>query len=251
MDDGNVFGLYYPPTSIKFEGVGKPPLIVYIHGGPTGQSTSKFNPRAQFFTSRGYAVLEVNYRGSAGFGRAYRDKLRRNWGVFDVEDAVSGAQHLIDENLVDKERLVILGGSAGGFTVLKTLEDYPGFFKAGICLYGVSNQFTLAAETHKFEAFYSVSLLGPLPEASELYRERSPAFFVDRIEDPIAIFQGEDDVVVPRSQSDDVVLSLQSRGIPHIYHVYPGEGHGFRKSETIKHFYDQVEKFLLQYVIFS
>ena len=251
MDDGIVFGLYYPPTSIKYEGIGKPPLIVYIHGGPTGQSTSEFNPRAQFFTSRGYAVLEVNYRGSAGFGREYRDKLRRNWGVFDVEDAVSGAQHLIDENLVDKERLVILGGSAGGFTVLKTLEDYPAFFKAGVCLYGVSNQFTLAAETHKFEAFYSVSLLGPLPEASELYRERSPAFFVDRIEDPIAIFQGEDDVVVPRSQSDEVVLSLQSRGIPHIYHVYPGEGHGFRKSETIKHFYDQVEKFLRQYVIFT
>ncbi|MFN2175130.1 MAG: S9 family peptidase [Anaerolineales bacterium] len=251
MDEGNAFGLYYPPLNKRYEGTGKPPLIVYIHGGPTGQSSSAFNPRAQFFTSRGYAFLEVNYRGSAGFGREYRNKLRKNWGIYDVEDAVSGAQYLIDENLVDKERLVILGGSAGGFTVLKTLEDFPGFYKAGICLYGVSNQFTLAEETHKFEAFYSVSLLGPLPEASEIYRERSPVFFVDKIEDPIAVFQGEDDVVVPRSQSDEIVSSLEKRGIPHIYHVYPGEGHGFRKSKTIAHFYNEVDKFLRQNVIFT
>jgi dipeptidyl aminopeptidase/acylaminoacyl peptidase len=152
---------------------------------------------------------------------------------------------------VDEKRLTIMGGSAGGFTVLKALEDYPGFFTAGICLYGVSNQFTLAADTHKFEAHYSDSLLGTLPETSDLYRERSPIFFVDKIQDPIAIFQGEDDVVVPRLQSDEVVESLQKRGVPHVYHVYPGEGHGFRKSETIEHFYNEVEKFLRQYVIFS
>jgi dipeptidyl aminopeptidase/acylaminoacyl peptidase len=135
--------------------------------------------------------------------------------------------------------------------VLKALEDYPGFFKAGICLYGVSNQFTLAAETHKFEERYNDSLLGPLPEASELYRERSPIYFVDRINDPIAVFQGEEDSVVPRKQSDEVVESLQRRGVPHIYHVYPGEGHGFRKTETIEHFYRTVEQFLQQYVIFA
>jgi dipeptidyl aminopeptidase/acylaminoacyl peptidase len=135
--------------------------------------------------------------------------------------------------------------------VLKALEDHPGFFKAGICLYGVSNQFTLAAETHKFEAHYTDSLVGLLPQASALYRERSPVFFVDRIQDPIAIFQGEIDVVVPRAQSDEVVASLRQRGVPHIYHLYPGEGHGFRKTETIEHYYKTVEKFLQQYVIFS
>jgi len=144
-----------------------------------------------------------------------------------------------------------MGGSAGGFTVLKALEDFPGFFKAGICLYGVSNQFTLVADTHKFEARYSDSLLGPLPQAAEVYRERSPEYFCDQIQDPIAIFQGEDDVVVPRSQSDRVVASLQRRGVPHEYHLYAGEGHGFRKTQTIAHFYAAMDKFLKQYVIYA
>jgi dipeptidyl aminopeptidase/acylaminoacyl peptidase len=251
MDGRTVHGLYFPPHNASFEGVGTPPLIVRIHGGPTSQTRDKFNPTAQFFTSRGYAVLEVNHRGSTGYGRVYREKLRGNWGVYDVEDSVSGARHLVEGGLVDEKRLTIMGGSAGGFTVLKALEDYPGFFAAGICLYGISNQFTMAADTHKFEAHYSDSLLGTLPETSDLYRERSPIFFVDKIQDPIAIFQGEDDVVVPRLQSDEVVESLQKRGVPHVYHVYAGEGHGFRKSETIEHFYNEVEKFLRQYVIFS
>jgi len=251
MDGGKVYGLLYPPNNPGYEGIGLPPLIVHIHGGPTSQVRNVFNPRAQFYTSRGYALLEVNYRGSTGYGRSYRDILRGNWGVYDVQDAVSGAQHLSNLGHVDAERIVIMGGSAGGFTVLKALEDYPGFFKAGICLYGVSNQFTLAAETHKFEAHYSDSLLGPLPEASALYHERSPIFFVDKIQDPVAIFQGDIDNVVPRKQSDEVAASLQRRNIPHIYHVYPGEGHGFRKAETIEHFYRTVEQFLKQYVIFG
>ncbi len=251
LDGGLVHGLFYASQNESFEGRGLPPLIVYIHGGPTSQRTATFNPQAQFFTSRGYAVLEVNYRGSTGYGRAYRDALRGNWGIYDVQDAISGARSLGEEKKVDPSRLVIMGGSAGGFTVLKALEDYPGFFKAGICLYGVSNQFTLAAETHKFEARYSDSLLGPLPEAAEIYRERSPIFFADRIQDPVAIFQGEVDNVVPRSQSDAIVDSLRRRGVPHEYQLYPGEGHGFRKPETIEHFNQTVEKFLRQYVIFS
>jgi len=251
MDGGTAYGLYYPPTSAHFTGEGLPPLVLGIHGGPTSQRVNAFNANAQFFTSRGYAYMEVNYRGSTGYGREYRNKLRGNWGIYDVEDAVSGAKHLIQKGLVDEKRIVIMGGSAGGFTVLKALEDYPGFFKAGICLYGVSNQFTLAADTHKFEAHYTDTLLGKLPEASALYRERSPIFFVDKIQDPIAIFQGEDDVVVPRDQSDTVVESLKRRGVPYIYHLYPGEGHGFRKAETIEHFYKTVEGFLKQYVIFS
>lgn len=251
MDGGRVYGLFYPPTNPRFEGIGKPPLIVKVHGGPTSQVRNSYNSQAQFFASRGYAVLEVNYRGSTGYGREYRNMLRGSWGIYDVQDAVSGARDLADRGLVDDARLVIMGGSAGGFTVLKALEDYPGFFKAAICLYGVSNQFTLAAETHKFEAHYSDTLLGPLPEAADLYRERSPIFFVDRIQDPIAIFQGEIDNVVPRKQSDEVAESLQRRGIPHVYHVYPGEGHGFRKAETIEHFAKTVDQFLRQYVIFA
>lgn len=251
-DDGSaVYGLFYRPRNERFIGEGKPPLIVNIHGGPTSQRLMAFALNAQFFTSRGYAFLDVNYRGSTGYGRGYREMLRGNWGVYDVEDAISGARYLAEQGLVDEKKMVILGGSAGGYTVLKALVDHPGFFKAGICLYGISNQFTLAAETHKFESHYTDSLLGPLPEAADLYRERSPLFSLDRIQDPIAIFQGEEDNVVPRSQSDEVVAVLRRRGIPHIYHLYPGEGHGFRKSETIEHYYKTVEQFLRQYVLFA
>lgn len=251
MDGEEVYGLFYPPQNERFSGVGLPPLIVLVHGGPTSQRPATFDPQTHFFTSRGYAVLEVNYRGSTGYGRDYRDKLRGNWGIYDVQDSVSGARYLAQRGLVDEHKMVIMGGSAGGFTVLKALEDYPGFFKAGIDLFGVSNQFALAMETHKFELHYNDRLLGPLPEAAALYRERSPLFFAERIQDPIAIFQGEVDRVVPRNQSDEVVESLRRRGVPHIYHVYPGEGHGFRKAETLEHFYREVEKFLRQYVILT
>lgn len=251
MDGGLVHGLYYPPQNEKYEGIGLPPVVVMIHGGPTSHVSNAYNPRDQYFTSRGYAVLQANYRGSTGYGREYRNMLRGNWGTFDVQDAVSAVRWLAENGRVDGARAVIMGGSAGGFTVLKALEDYPGLFKAGICLFGVSNQFTLAAETHKFEAHYSDSLLGPLPEAAAVYHERSPIFFIDRIQDPLAIFQGDVDNVVPRSQSDDVVAALQRGGVPHIYHVYSGEGHGFRKSESIEHMYTAIDKFLRQYVIYA
>jgi dipeptidyl aminopeptidase/acylaminoacyl peptidase len=250
-DGQPVYGLFYPAHNPGFQAEGLPPLIVDVHGGPTSQVKAAFLPRVQFFTSRGYAVLEVNYRGSTGYGREYRDALRGSWGIYDVQDSVSGAKYLAAQNLVDAKRVVIMGGSAGGFTVLKAMQDFPGFFKAGLCLYGVSNQFTLVADTHKFEARYSDTLLGPLPQAADLYRERSPEFYCDLIQDPIAIFQGEIDVVVPRSQSDRVADSLQRRGIPHEYHLYPGEGHGFRKTETIQAFYQALDKFLKQHVIFA
>jgi dipeptidyl aminopeptidase/acylaminoacyl peptidase len=177
--------------------------------------------------------------------------LRGQWGVLDVEDAVGGAQYLVDAGLADPDRLVIMGGSAGGYTVLKSLVDHPGFFRAALCLYGVSNMFTLAADTHKFEERYLDSMLGPLPEASDVYRERSPIFHADRIVDPIAVFQGEIDRVVPKAQAETIVASLRQRGVPHEYHVYPGEGHGWRKQETIEQFYRTVEAFLKQYVIFA
>lgn len=251
MDDETVHGLYYPPHNPGFESSGKPPLVVNIHGGPTSQRRAAFNEEAQFFATRGYAYLEVNYRGSTGYGREYWEALGGNWGIYDVQDAVSGARYLVEDGQVDAERLVIIGGSAGGFTVLQALEDYPGFFKAGICRYGVANQFTLLAETHKFESHYSEFLLGPLPEAAEVYRARSPIFHAEKIQDPLIVFQGEDDKVVPRSQSDEIVASLERRGVPHEYHLYPEEGHGFRKTETLSDYYTKIDHFLKRHVIFA
>ena len=251
-DGTEVHGLYYPPHSNAFESTGRPPAAVLIHGGPTAQTPVSYGRGgAQFLATRGYAVLQVNYRGSTGYGKAYMAALRGNWGVYDVEDAVSGARYLVETGLADPDKLVIMGGSAGGYTVLQSLVTYPGFFKAGVCFYGVSNLFTLAAETHKFEERYLDSMIGSLPEASARYRERSPIFAADRITDPVAVFQGEDDQVVPKAQSDEIVASLRARGVPHVYHVYEGEGHGWRKSETIEDFFQRVEAFLRQYVLFA
>lgn len=248
---GEVHGLLYLPRSTRWQGRGQPPAIILIHGGPTSQAVASFHPQTQFFTTRGYVVLEVNYRGSTGYGRAYVEALRGHWGAYDVADAVSGAQYLVAQGWASAQHLVIMGGSAGGYTVLQALVHHPGFFKAAICLYGIANLFTLAATTHKFEAHYLDSLIGPLPEAAALYRERSPLFAADRIRDPIALFQGEIDDVVPRAQADAIVASLRSRGVPHEYHVYAGEGHGWRKAETIAHFYTTVEAFLRQYVLLA
>lgn len=246
-----VFGIYSPPTSSRYTSDGLPPVIVLIHGGPTSAVQIGYNLEAAFFTSRGYGYLEVNYRGSTGYGRAYREALRGRWGELDVIDAAGGAKALAGQGLADPDRLVIKGGSAGGYTVLNALIRYPGLFKAGLCSYGVSNLFTLAMDTHKFEERYTDSLVGPLPEAAEKYREWSPVFHAERIKDPVAIFQGDEDKVVPPSQSEEVVKALKANGVPHEYHLYPGEGHGFRKSETRQAYYEAIERFLLQYVIFG
>jgi dipeptidyl aminopeptidase/acylaminoacyl peptidase len=251
IDGRSVHGLFYAPQSENYAGIGKPPLLVLIHGGPTSQRGASFYADVQFFTTRGYAVLQVNYRGSSGYGREYRDALKGQWGIYDVEDSVSGARHLADQGLVDSGRMAIMGGSAGGFTVLKTLEDFPGVFKAGVCSYGIANQFELVTDTHKFEERYSESLLGPLPEAAEIYRERSPIFFADKIKDPVIIFQGEEDNVVPKNQSDAIVAALEQNRVPHEYHLYPGEGHGFRKPDTIEHFYTAVERFLRHHLLYA
>jgi dipeptidyl aminopeptidase/acylaminoacyl peptidase len=250
-DGETVYGIYSPPVSSRFEGIGLPPAIVLIHGGPTSAVNIGYNLEAAFFTSRGYGYLEVNYRGSTGYGRAYRNALRGNWGRLDVIDAADGAKALVAQGLADEHRLVIKGGSAGGYTVLNALIQYPGLFKAGLCSYGVSNLFTLAMDTHKFEARYTDSLVGPLPEAAQKYRDWSPVFHAEKIQDPVAIFQGEEDVVVPPSQSEEIVKALKANGVPYEYHLYPGEGHGFRKSETRKAYYEAVERFLLQYVIYG
>lgn len=244
-------GLLYRPASAEYQGVGLPPLMVLIHGGPTSQVRAGWRAEAQFFATRGYAVLLVNYRGSTGYGRDYMLKLRGTWGVCDVEDAVSGMRFLADAGQIDAERTVIMGGSAGGFTVLQTMVEQPEAFTAGISLYGVANQFSLAADTHKFERRYLDSMLGPLPQAAAIYRARSPVFHADKIRRPLAVFQGDIDRVVPKEQSDSIVEALRRNGTPHIYHVYEGEGHGWRKRETIEHFYKAVDEFLKRYVIYS
>lgn len=251
-EDGfSVHGLYYAPTNPDFKSDGKPPVIINIHGGPTSLAKAGFDADTSYFTSRGYGWLEVNYRGSSGYGHTYMKLLRQRWGDLDVEDAVGGARALVDQGLANQKQLIIMGGSAGGYTVLNCLIRYPGVFKAGVCLYGVSNLFTLDQDTHKFEAFYNASLIGTLPEAAERYHAWSAVFHAAKIQDALAIFQGEDDKVVPPGQSEEIVSILNQRGIPHIYKLYPGEGHGFRKIETLKDFYERTERFLQQYVLFA
>lgn len=251
-DDGEpAHGLYYAPASDSYCAAGKPPLVVWIHGGPTSQVRAGWRADAQFFATRGYGVLFVNYRGSTGYGRAYMLKLRCNWGICDVQDAISGMRYLAETGRIDERRAIIMGGSAGGFTVLQAMTVQPEVFAAGICSYGVANQFSLASDTHKFESRYLDTMLGPLPEASALYRERSPVLHAAAIRRPLAIFQGDIDRVVPREQSDSIVEALKRNGVPHEYHLYTGEGHGWRKRETIEHFYNAVDAFLRRQVIFA
>ena len=250
-DGGTVHGLYYAPVRQDEMPSGSPPLIVQVHGGPTSQSLAGYESGVQFFTTRGYAVLQVNHRGSTGYGKAYMDMHRGSWGIYDVTDSVAGVRHLAQKGWIDMSKTVIMGGSAGGFTVLQSLIDHPGFYKAAICSYGVSNQFGLLLDTHKFEERYTYWLLGELPEAAAVYRQRSPVFHADRIQDPILVFQGTDDVVVPQNQSDDIAASLKRRGVPHEYCLFEGEGHGWRQPQTIEQYYSKIERFLLQYVIYA
>ncbi len=246
-----VHGLFYPPTSERYVSAGLPPAIVRVHGGPTSATTATYNAAAQFFASRGYAVLEINHRGSTGYGRDYLLALREGWGVVDIADTAAGARFLADSGLADPGRLVIMGGSAGGYTVLQTLVTHPGLFRAALCLYGVANLFTLATDTHKFEERYLDSLVGPLPETSARYRDRSPIYHADQLRDPIAIFQGAIDPVVPPAQAELIVAALRRSGVPHEYHLYEGEGHGWRKRETIATFWTAVDRFLKEYVLFG
>ncbi len=250
-DGSPVYGTYYPPTNPTAEAAGLPPAIVHVHGGPTSMTPERYNAEITYFTSRGYAWLELNYRGSTGYGRSYQKALLQRWGQVDVEDAAGAAEALAVQGLADASKLVIMGGSAGGYTVLNALVQRPGVFKAGVCLYGVSNLFTLNMDTHKFEAHYNDSLVGILPEAAERFHAWSPVFHAGQIRDPLAIFQGSEDKVVPPSQSESIVQLLQQRGVPHLYQLYEGEGHGFRKSESIADFLQQTERFLQQYVLFA
>jgi dipeptidyl aminopeptidase/acylaminoacyl peptidase len=250
-DGTNVHALYYPPTHPDFEGEALPPAIINVHGGPTSAAVDSFNGGAAYFTSRGYAYVELNYRGSTGYGRRYRNLLREHWGESDTEDAVGCAKALAEQGLADARRIVIKGGSAGGFTVLNALVRHPGVFKAGVSLFGVSNLFTLAADTHKFEERYLDSMVGPLPAASGRYHAWSPIYHIANLRDPLAVFQGKEDKVVPPDQAEEIVKALRQNGVPHIYRLYDGEGHGWRKTETIIDYLQQMERFLQQQVLFS
>jgi dipeptidyl aminopeptidase/acylaminoacyl peptidase len=225
---------YYPPLNPNFRAPPGtlPPLLTLVHGGPTAQASPAYTSRIQFWTSRGFAVVDVNYGGSSGFGRAYRQELNGQWGVVDVEDVIAAARYLGATGRADPVRTAISGGSAGGYTVLVALSTSD-VFKAGADYYGISDMTVLAHDTHKFESRYLDTLIGPLPQAQSVYDSRSPLNHLEGFKAPLIVFQGADDPVVPPNQSAAIVEALRSRKIPLAYLLFPGEGHGFRKPENI------------------
>lgn len=244
-------GFFYPPKNRDFVGLPDelPPLLVMSHGGPTGATTSVLRYSFQYWTTRGFAVLDVDYGGSTGHGRAYRERLKGQWGIVDVADCVNGARYLVNRGLVDGERLAITGGSAGGYTTLCALTFYD-LFKAGASYYGVSDLEALARDTHKFESRYLDGLVGPYPERRDLYVSRSPIHAVEKLACPVILLQGLDDPVVPPNQSQIMFDALRRRGLPVTYLTFAGEQHGFVKAENNQraleaeyYFYSRIFKF--------
>ena len=209
----------------------RPPLIVMSHGGPTGATDPTLDPEVQFWTSRGFAVVDVNYSGSTGYGRAYRERLNGQWGVADVQDVVAAAKDVVARGKADPQRLAIRGGSAGGYTTLAALT-FTDTFQAGASYYGISDLEVLARDTHKFESRYTDSVLGPYPAQQALYHDRSPIHFVDRLDCALILFQGLEDKVVPPNQSQTMADAVRRKGLPVAYVAFEGEQHGFRKAET-------------------
>ena len=245
--------LFYPPKNKDFAAPAdeRPPLIVISHGGPTSATSSELDLEIQYWTSRGFAILDVNYRGSTGYGRAYREQLNGSWGVADVDDCVNGARYLVTLGSVDAERLIIRGGSAGGYTTLSALA-FRDAFHAGASYYGVSDLEALAQETHKFESRYLDRLVGPYPEQRHVYQARSPIHHTDRLARPVIFLHGLEDPVVPPNQAEKMVEALRTKGVPVAYLPFEGEQHGFRRAENIKrsldaelYFYSRVFGFAL------
>jgi dipeptidyl aminopeptidase/acylaminoacyl peptidase len=231
----DVHGLYFPPANAEAAAPDDelPPLLVVTHGGPTGMHSAAFSLDFLYWTSRGFAILDVNYGGSTGFGRSYRERLNGQWGVVDVEDSVSGALAMVEQGRADRNRLAIRGGSAGGYTTLAALTQSD-VFGAGASYYGIGDLETLAKETHKLESRYLDSLIGPYPERRDLYVERSPVHHIDRLSSPMILFQGTEDKAVPPNQATDMADALRAKGLPVALILFEGEGHGFRQAANIK-----------------
>jgi dipeptidyl aminopeptidase/acylaminoacyl peptidase len=227
--------LFYRPRNGDFSSPSSqlPPLLVKSHGGPTSAASSALNLSIQYWTSRGIAVVDVNYGGSTGYGRAYRERLDGQWGVLDVADCINAARYLVEKGEVDGTRLAITGGSAGGYTTLQALTTSD-VFAAGASHYGVADAEALATDTHKFESRYLDRLIGPYPEARELYLERSPIHHAAGLSCPVILFQGLEDEVVPPAQAEAMVAALRAKGLPFAYVAFEGEQHGFRKAENIR-----------------
>jgi len=244
---------FYPPKNPNFIGPAEelPPLLVISHGGPTAATWTVLSLAIQYWTSRGFAVIDVNYGGSSGYGRAYRQRLNGQWGVVDLNDCVNAALYLVREDKVDRDRLAIRGGSAGGYTTLCALT-FTNIFKAGASYFGVSDLEAMTKDTHKFESHYLDRLVGPYPEKQDLYRKRSPIHFVDRMSCSTIFFQGLEDKVVPPTQAQLMVDALRDKGLPVAYVSFEGEQHGFRQAKNIKrsleaelYFYSRVFNFKL------
>ena len=234
--DGEIaYGFFYSPTNpnVQHPTTELPPLLVMCHGGPTGATESSLNLKIQFWTSRGFAVLDVNYRGSTGYGKQYRDRLKNNWGITDVIDVCSGVDYLVAQNLVDKNKVAIRGSSAGGYTVLAALT-FSEVFKAGASLYGIGDLEALARDTHKFEAHYLDSLVGEYPAQKNIYHARSPIYHIGQLNCPVIFLQGLQDKVVPPAQAEAMVAALQDKGIMTRYVTFEEEGHGFRQAQNIQ-----------------
>ncbi len=229
-----VFANYYPPTNPDYSVNDKqaPPLIVICHGGPTGQSGLALDPKKQFWTSRGFALLDVNYSGSTGYGKDYRLRLNGNWGKLDVEDCCDAAIYAVEHGLAHQEQLIIRGSSAGGYTVLAALT-FADIFSAGASYYGIADLTSLANDTHKFEKHYLDRLIGPYPEDKSIYQQRSPINYTEQLNCPVIFFQGIEDRVVPKEQAEEMFTALKKKGLPVAAQYYNGEQHGFRKAETI------------------
>jgi dipeptidyl aminopeptidase/acylaminoacyl peptidase len=243
-DDGaTVHGLLYRPAEVD------PPLLVYVHGGPTGMAAATWWPRHQFWVSRGWAVLAPNYRGSTGYGRSYTQALAGNWGSIDVADVAAGIRHAGRVGWGDPARVALDGGSAGGFTVLLVCAEHPGLVRAAVARYAVADLFHLAEATHRYESRYLDHIVGPLPEAADRYRERSPVNLVERITTPLLVLQGDEDEVVPKAQADALVEGLRQRNVPVEYHVYEGEGHGWSGPEAVADELERAEAFLNRWVL--
>jgi dipeptidyl aminopeptidase/acylaminoacyl peptidase len=226
---------YYPPKNQDFESPAgdRPPLVVCCHGGPTGSAGPTYAFEYQYWTSRGIAVVDVNYGGSAGYGRAYRMRLNGNWGVVDVDDCINAARFLVEQDLVDGERVSITGGSAGGYTALLSLTKRD-FYNAGASHFGIGDLETFIKDTHKFESRYVDTLVGPYPERADLYRDRSAVYFADNLTVPVILFQGLEDKIVPPSQAEEFVAVCKKKKLPYAYVPFEGEQHGFRQEKNIR-----------------